>query len=65
MKEVKRTVPTGLYESYIASYLELKISWMPILKITKFLRKFLIDIKGPLLVTVLGFRYFFSIKDDT
>lgn len=64
MKGIKRPIPTKLYESCIADYQELEISWMLIPKATEFFGRLHMDIERLLPVTFLGFWYYLLIKND-
>lgn len=61
---VKKPIPTKLCKSCMAGYQKLKILQMLMLKVTKFLERLHVNIEEPLSVTFLGFRYFFSIKNN-
>ncbi len=63
-KGVQGPIPKKLFKPCMAGHQELKISRTPMPKAVEFLGRLYVDIEGPLPVTFLGFRYFFSIKDD-
>lgn len=64
IEEIQRPIPMELCKACIAGHQELEILQTLILKVAKFLGKLYIDIEALLLVTFLGFQYFFSIIYD-
>lgn len=64
MEEIQGFILTKLCESYMTSPRKLEILRTPMSNAAEFLEKLHVDIETLLLVTFLGFWYFFSIKDD-
>lgn len=61
---MQRPIPIDLYELCMSSHQELEISGTFMPKRAEFLGRLHVDIEKLLLVTVLGFQYFFFIKDN-